>query len=127
MCFIIHKDHSEVKKVEEDITCYKVLGSTDEEEVFEAPLYYFNYTIGEKYNCFDSSKEKTFNLISSGDNTLIEEGFHSWSTIHSAKEFVAGNQIIFKAIIPKGSLYYYNPRSKDYVSNQIIIKSKIKE
>lgn len=45
----------------------------------------------------------------------ISEGFHSYTDDTIAN---------IKCVIPKGSIYYYNPYDKQYVSNQLIFGTR---
>ncbi len=126
MCFIIHKDHSEPKKAEKDITCYKRLHRN-----YVAPYQNFQYRKDLEYKS---------TIISYGAS--INEGLHSYSNSYKAlyittpfefapytyclklllkifKKIYTGGDIVVICKIPKGSTYYYNPIENEYVSDRL--------
>ena len=54
----------------------------------------------------------------------IERGLHSYSEPIIALSRCWGNEVVVKCIIPKGSIYYFNPVDKEYVSNQLQYTNK---
>lgn len=46
----------------------------------------------------------------------IYDGLHSYSTYNQALACRYFNSKVYKAVIPKGTEYYYNPKTKEYVS-----------
>ena len=114
MCFIIHPDHKEKKTATEDIVCYKIL-RTDLVSIY----YNYQYKIGKL--------AKSSLLYNSFMVDIITDGLHSYSDLIKAqKRRSYSTRTIYKAIIPKGAKYYYNPHDKEYVSNQLIIQEEIK-
>jgi len=115
MCFIIdYNKHPEVKIAKKDIRCYKNL-IKDKESKLISPYYNFEYELGKR----ESTEMRKQNII-------IQAGFHTYSCKYKAlsKKYFS-SELTFKAIIPKGSRYYYSSVYKEYVSNSIVITEKI--
>lgn len=117
MCFYIHRDHRKEKIAEQDIVCYKRL-----KPIFlfwgVSPFRGFSYRLRKTY------KSKIIRSRYSSDR--IEEGLHSYSDFDQAYYRTHYDESIYKAIIPKGSTYYYNPEDHEYVSNRLKVIKKIK-
>ena len=60
-------------------------------------------------------------IIKYSDLSIIEVGYHSYSTKAIAIYKTNSARIIRKFIIPKGSKYFINKDKEEYVSNQIIM------
>lgn len=117
MCFIVHFKHREPKIAERDIICYKVLAYKDSFNSYRSPFTDTEYTINEL-------KEVIMGEPSHGN---IEEGLHSYASIKKAGILAKRrwkSRSVFKAIIPKGSTYYYNPYHQEYVSSQLKVSRK---
>jgi len=119
MCFHIDPKYPEKKIAKRDIPCYKVLQVQKffEEERYASPYKLFFYKLG---------KQEFTEIGKVMEYDYINEGFHSYSTKKKAGRIrFCMNSSIFKAIIPKGSEYYYSSKRKEYVSNSIVIKEKL--
>lgn len=110
MCFILDKKHPDKKIAKRNITCYKVLGIS-----MKSPYQGYQYKLNEPV------KSDIGDLVNYNPDKCIHEGLHS----HCLLDEITTLYDIYKAIIPKGSEYYYNSYYKEYVSNQLIIKEKI--
>ena len=128
MCFHIHPEHKEEKTAIEDIVCYKHSDKRIRNflfrKIFISDFQKFRYRFNKLYK-LDKKIVVRYSMVRCGcqyDKTgAIHEGFHSYAKL---PEFPPR---LVKCIIPKGSQYYYNPfGSGEYVSNQIIIKNKMK-
>lgn len=132
MCFYIDSKYPDKQIAKRDITCYKVLWNS-----YRSAFRFKLYELDELYKV---RIEKPYFL--SGIYT-IDRGFHSYSNLKQAvqervhivkltncsscyNKFALQEFAIVKCIIPKDSEYYYNSERREYVSNQIIIKEKIK-
>lgn len=121
MCFIIHKNHTDLKVAEEDIPCYKILADFGN-NILKSPHMYEIYEPNKlKKVEIDIPK---LSLISM--SLEINKGLHSFSIRDKADQVAFFGGITFKAIIPKGSKYYYNPDRSEYVSDQLIVLEEIK-
>jgi hypothetical protein len=122
MCFIILPNHLHVKIAKRDIPCYKVLTITSWNKSLESPYYdEIYFANGDTHPVIKEVEEFGFNW----NHIKIEEGLHSYSTYNKAK--LAGRQFyktIHKAIIPKGTEYYYNSIEKEYVSLKLKVWKK---
>lgn len=137
MCLVT--DQQQPKIAEEDITVYKIL------QGMNAPCNEFTYIVGKTYKteikeskdrwCFDSSDRISLNDNYGEDWDKDEsikcfgQGFHSSLTADRLRRTNMSsmwNGGLYECIIPKGSEYYTNP-SDLVVSNQIIIKERLKE
>jgi hypothetical protein len=125
MCFHTHTKHQEVKIATEDIECYKILTTNKYYvDLIISPFYYEIYfKNADTHPVIKRVKEFGFNWSHTDD---IEEGLHSYSTYNKAKlKSIADNIItIHKAIIPKGTEYYYNSIEKEYVSLKLKVWKK---
>lgn len=108
MCFFIHHRHRKPKIAKRDITCYK-LGIKIDETSFKSEIKEHLYNLGEKQT----------ELELSPIHDMILVGYHSYS---NKREIKFNFQDLVKCIIPKGSIYYYNPYIKEYVSSNIIVQ-----
>lgn len=118
MCFTIHVDHPKSKVATTPIKCYKVVTKPiTHGGPYSAEMQYFFYTPGKLYKT-----PFTKGII---DKRNIYRGFHSFTSRYAANEWRgSGNEVIKEFVIPKGARYYYNPVSKQYVSNRIkMVKS----
>lgn len=121
MCFYIDSKHQNKKKAKRGITCYKILLRN-----WKSTVRDFEYIQGITY--LDNDALNLERGIFGTD--VINRGYHSYSSknkvlqAYGLRDFYY--KMIVKCIIPKGSEYYYNSDLKEYVSNQIIIKEKVK-
>ncbi len=133
MCFYIHKNHSESKKARKDIVCYKRFLDRNNKSKFLARLYkpyvkdvflspykHYPFTKGECYyeDCMIEDKDQFTG------SSVINYGFHSYSTLTTAKNSLGYDEILVECIIPAGAMYYHNPNYNEYVSDYIIIGKK---
>lgn len=113
MCFIIHNNHPKEKIANRDIVCYKRLRDN-----FRSP--YMNRLYELNKLC------KSSITIEKYCSAIITEGLYSYSCKRHTTSQMNSHEILVKGIIPKGSKYYFNPDSHEYVSNQIILQEIIK-
>lgn len=119
MCFVIHHRCPKPRTVKRDIVCYKE-GYRRPDGTF-SPYFktFFNYKLGEvtklRLEC------KRWPAEEDHSNTICI-GFHSYS---NKKELSKGWVDHVKCIIPEGAHYYYNPDSREYVSDQIVVQEFI--
>lgn len=131
MCFFIDKYNPDELIAEKNIKCYKTVRISiasyeralrnkkkatwkDLGNRFTSLVRGFRYRLSILY--YTGFKiDKT--------NQFIDNGFHSFINKTSAIREVGRfpRRIVIKCIIPKGSAYYINPRSGEYVSNRIKI------
>jgi hypothetical protein len=122
MCFFTHPKHLNVKVAKKDITCYKICEKVrgSNQHIYKVRSYIreFEYITEKLYQDLDVFKNiKVYN----GTYSTIRKGYHSYSNNDKMNYFLYKDSLHLKCTIPKGSLYYYNPDSQEYVSNQIII------
>ncbi len=141
MCFQIHKRHLGEKTASRDITCYKKLAI----EFYSLPMTNKPITISKellpiiKFRtpfrdvpvALHKSPLKTaiIKVVPSPfvfEENRIENGLHSYSSIKKAMSATYKREVIVKCTIPKGSKYYYNPYSQEYVSNQLQYSTKLR-
>lgn len=136
MCFYIRNNEKEATLYEalEDITCYKLLYNN-----LQSPYLYYRYTLNKKVksklkipkhiNKKGNLQFKVHKKYDKGFNILtIEQGLHSYTNLKKAryKNMYGWDQSIFKCKIPKGSLFYKNNYTEEYVSNQLIVIKRVK-
>lgn len=122
MCFYIDPNNSSSKIAETDISCYKVLIKQSHRGAgrYGSPFQPADWTLG-------VVKQDYLDQIPTGRyGGEINNGLHSFSSIKRAGVYTADKQLynrkILKAVIPKGSEYYFNSDRKEYVSDRLIIK-----
>ena len=113
MCFVIHSDYKEPLIADKDITCYKVL--EEEKEKLNSPFLGEVYFIKNEEETEVTKEVPKFLLC---DQEKITEGLHS--TLESAL-ILDFSREVYKAIIPKGTKYYYNPDDNEYVSLKLTV------
>lgn len=118
MCFTIHESHSEVKIATEDILCYKIFIPSNFGDAYLTP---FRRTRVLPKSLMESeigqSVRDRWNELSYGIHsfTSLEE-----ATAYGKKKVDDYNQAKYvECTIPKGSEYYFNPETKQYISNQL--------
>jgi hypothetical protein len=120
MCFFIHQDHREVKIATEDIVCYKTLLESLSDGTIRSP--YLNKLYFKKADTHPKIlKEDFFGILW---NHEIHTGLHSYSTANAAFNYTRYGYTIHKAVIPKGTEYYYNSRDNEYVSLKLKVWKK---
>ena len=100
MCFTIcrNPDFRKVRVAEKNIFVYKILhrfAARGGKSIVQG----FDYEVGETYSIPKFTKIKRH----------ITHGFHSWTCKNARTRSILGGRKICKFIIPKGTLYYYNP------------------
>ena len=115
MCFLIHNDHQVSQIATEDIVCFKRMIPFNH-NILITPYRDFEYKIGKTYSAEFSDK------LGIG---IIEEGLHSYTNKERAKLWKTSDEIVVKCIIPKGSIYYFNPNDEEYVSNKLYVKKTL--
>lgn len=126
MCLITNQSKPLIAK--EDITVYKALDEINEIDAlvnklvtyYVTPYRYYPMEFNKLY--INKQEEDVFRLPF---YTSVGKGFyHAYSNLESIPTSVLWNHNIYKAIIPKGSIYYMN--SNAIASKQIIIlKEKV--
>ena len=115
MCFVIDNDYRNPYIAIKDIKCYKTL-LINENNCIISPFQQSPYILNRLYQ---SKFEYKYTLF-------IEEGLHSYTSYKDNWIIRCSESLnYYKAIIPSGSKFYYNPIDKEFVSNQIIIKRKL--
>ena len=113
MCLIINKNNPEPITTEQDIVCYKVLKKKQDNKIFKAPIYNFEYCFGDIYTIQNEYFKKPF--IYDDGECLAEYGFHSFVSLSDAVRFkcrllLVTRQsfefVIAKCTIPNGTRYY---------------------
>ena len=136
MCFFVQLKNRKPLIAETDIICYKSGFITNKTaKVLISELQHHIYRIGHKQPKVTLKKKLAFNEQGVFDIAIvINEGYHSYSTlsswpnpsgnITSERTIKEGLPMFLKAtcIIPKGTLYYYNDKYKQYVSETIMLK-----
>ena len=90
----------------------------------------YKYIPYKKQQTIDLKPIKIYNSINDPENYKnvyykINAGYHSYSTIEKAKEYLFfGNEVVIKCIIPKGTEYYIN-NDNEIVSSTIIVTDQI--
>ena len=90
----------------------------------------YKYIPYKKQQIIDLKPIKLYNSINDFENYKdmyykINVGYHSYSTIEKAKEYLFfGNEVVIKCIIPKGTKYYIN-NYNEIVSSTIIVTDQI--
>ena len=138
MCFNIseNKRHINVKIARRNIPCYKLLEKDGRH--YRSPhyeeLYFDNYDPHYPKNKVVEvrKKVKNFQICSWGTERSITQGLHSYSIPSAAQSdlllanrrdliYYSNSRRLFKAYIPKGTKYYYNPVEKEYVSLELVV------
>lgn len=118
MCFYIHKDHKKVKITKKNIICWKRFKVNGIElNIYYSPYYHFPYIKNIVY--YEDSILKKDQKKFVFDE--IHSGFHSYTSRYEAEMWKNSNEFISQCIIPKGSRYYHNPQTKQYVSDHLFI------
>ena len=90
----------------------------------------YKYIPYKKQQIIDLKPIKLYNSINNLKNYKdmyykINVGYHSYSTIEKAKEYLFfGNEVVIKCIIPKNTKYYIN-NDNEIVSSTIIVTDQI--
>jgi len=109
------------QKVAEDIVCYKVLAVFNSGNVLVSPMR----EVDESFRCslWIYNEVRTSKLSKPKDYTS-SKGLYSFGTIDNAIKYckrLGSPCRVFKAIIPKGSEYYYSKKEDTYVSDKLKI------
>lgn len=125
MCFDVHPDHREPKTATNDIRCYKVLAIRTHLETKESALH-APYRMKAMY---ELGKTQSILKLRPKDGA-IQRGLHSFSTRDEARAELLSwdpqddykykrRYRVFEATIPKGSTYFHNPDTREYVSDRL--------
>jgi len=117
MCFTVHEKHRKVKIAKQGITCWKVFTDRWQKNIVPYDQGFKSEYLDFKYNFYKLYTGK----LDLPDGREINEGFHSYSTIDKALSVKSRNQSYVECFIPIGAKYYYNPRTREYVSDSIYI------
>lgn len=129
MCLII-KNKPEKLIASKNIIIYKVLRVTRITNSLYSPYLNFKYELNKLYKL----KGRIYPFFNNYHrNYIINEAFHSFTSKSAAliekrsQCSYSGSRIIYKGIIPKGSVYYKGKFASfsSIASNQIIIKDII--
>lgn len=113
MCFVVHPDLPNPQIAEADISCVK------EGTVVSDTHHFISLFHGYPYKFQQLQPRVNLHPV----NRNIQEGYHSWSVDHFSLQCPPDEgRVRVKCIIPKGSLYYYNPEFQEFVSDQIIVQ-----
>jgi hypothetical protein len=123
MCFYINSEHQKVKIATEDIICYKLLDNDiiDNSIIISPYQYSIYFNSGNTHPVIKRVDAFSFSKYNSKE---IERGLHSYSSLDMAKKYSQFGYSIHKAIIPKGTQYYYNPAHNEYVSLKLKVWKK---
>ena len=121
MCFYIDTCSPKYKNsiiADKDIVCYKLLDL--EEEHYESPYQSEFYFIE---NTKKKSVTKSTEFSCGYILDEINKGLHTYSNKKYAFSKLGNYSLpmVFKAIIPKGSEYYYNSERHEYVSTKLTV------
>ena len=128
MCFNISNKYPDVKIAKRDIPCYKVLSFVNIRIISPIKGHTYFTTYDPDGSVYDIEDKFSFDYNYS-TAVSIESGIHSFSNYKKAKRYMhdCTCDVIYKAIIPKGTEYYYNPEDHEYVSLKLtVIKGDIK-
>jgi hypothetical protein len=126
MCFDISPYSDAVQIAEKDIVCYKRLlpryDFRNNLKFIQSPYQdeiYFKRGGSSKY-INKKVKEFTFNK----NHSSIFQGLHTYIDLKYAKNRTDRHEELHKAIIPKGTKYYYNNYRGEYVSLKLRVYRK---
>lgn len=115
MCFKISYSHREPKIAKKDITCYKVVyPSTDKTKIRSTTMDF--------YYVFKRKNKKVKLIPKFGE---INNGYHSYSSKKMTYINMTKLRLVVECVIPKDTLYYFNPDYHEYVSENIIVNKII--
>jgi hypothetical protein len=122
MCFrkISDGKFNLVQVAKKDIKCYKMLKTSPYSELIESPFMntvYFTSNTKEpvtKETKFDDCHE---------DIIAINHGLHTYSSLRHGKKYLkyGNHRKMYKAYIPAGTQYYYNPNNSEYISEKLVV------
>lgn len=128
MTFIISKNspNTRVKIANKDIECYKTLELSYKGNIVSLYSYDVYFNKGESKDFVLKEIKQLY--VNKRDNS-IENGLSSCSVYRRAQYYKSKAYIkerfIYAGIIPKGSRYYYNPDTEEYVSDKLIVFNNI--
>lgn len=127
MCFRISQKYPCEMIADRRIRCYKVL-SVDSQGRLTAPIFsfcvYFNRFSMRRKKEMRSKLDVEVSQNLYGPPRTIETGLHSFSTYSQAygmNRTLTDKGRIYKAYIPKGATYWYNPTHNEYVSDRLVV------
>ena len=117
MCFHVDLNHPDPLVAEEDIQCIKVINDD-----FTSFFKNYPYKLGE-INPKEELKEITLPV---SHIKYIDKGYYSY--YYDFQRHFSGSYscLLVKCIIPKGTKYYKNDNTREYVSETIIIEKVLK-
>lgn len=141
MCWTNYKNFIPLKIAKEDVTCYKLFSPKKityrkkylffgEKKIHSlySLILNFRYVPYQKQDNVDLHVDKRLIFRSHTLETYyaIEEGYHSYMTLHRANQYkkMLIPPVIVKCIIPKDAVYYIN-ENDEIVSSTIIVTDKI--
>lgn len=119
MCFRINKETPDPLIAEEDITCWKVLYRIRGAHEFRSPYQRYRYAPDVKHEEIELKVVPGSKYDYSPEH--IEEGYHSYIDRYKAEVMEWAADCVVKCAIPKGSKYYVNNTSGEYVSSNLKI------
>lgn len=111
MCFAIQKKFKEPFRLEFDILVYKLGFSHDNMTTFTPYCQRSFY--------YEKNKENQDVTICPVDGRYIYEGYHSYTSIYTAKKSKCDEKIAL-FVIPKNTTFFYNSNDNEIVSEKII-------
>lgn len=109
----------------QDIVVFKMLKKVGDgrKTKYQSPYRTFEYNRGTHYYEEKGNEFGKKVYASWGKVTMdINQGLHAYTTLEKAdmEAYRSSNLVIFKMIIPKGSLYYINVNSREIVADNLI-------
>jgi hypothetical protein len=121
MCFYIHPDQPNPKVATRSIRVWKRFRRD-----LTSPYQLFQYEHGKEYRSEMMAFPKFDGIRYLINRKVIEQGLHSYSSRIKAEykgSFSRYEETIIECTVPKGSTYYWNPRSQEIVSDRLVIKA----
>ena len=122
MCFLIHPKHNKPKIAKRKIRVYKLLAYLPKNKL-RSPVLGHIYEEGLQSTVELKPLKSYYNRCE-----IINQGYHSLHQLPAGDPYnkkvaqlTAKTNNLYMCYIPKGGIYYYNPETREYVSNQIII------
>lgn len=137
MCFV--KDFLPHKIANEDIRCYKVVRKYDNENYFRSSVFHYPYELGCTYFAKPPYyfRERCVDVLHFLDNlnVLSFSVFHSFIEIdelelaeidiQNGSDGYRAKCVILECVIPAGTPYWVNAKSKQYASTSIKVVRSI--
>ena len=121
MCFYISPTSPNSFIAEKDLTCYKIVKAKENKLYFESFYEKFKYW---SFNKLIPCKKVTIEI----EDGVIFKGYHSYYDFTPGIDHpsVTFPNLAVEFVIPKGTKYFVNPQTKEYVSECIRLKKFIK-